>query len=63
MPKCPYCNSASHVVDTHQQYFETSKEAVFLHFYKCSLCRKTFRGTSVYSRNNYKTIKEDEENA
>lgn len=59
MPKCPYCNSASHVTDTHQQYFETSKEAVFLHFYKCSLCRKTFRGTSVYSRNDYKSIKED----
>lgn len=59
MPKCPYCNSAAHVVDARQQYFETSKEAIFLHFYKCSLCRKAFRRTSAYSRDTYKPIKED----
>lgn len=59
MLKCPYCNFASLVVDTRQQYSETSKGATFPYFYKCSLCHRTFRGTSADPRNNHKTIKED----
>ena len=28
MPKCPYCNSASHVISLHEEYLDALEDAI-----------------------------------
>lgn len=59
MPKCPYCNSASHVIALHEEYTEDGWEITLVRHYKCDACQKYFRGTSVYKSEEYEIIEED----
>ena len=61
MPDCPYCNSASHVIDLHEEYTEDGWEITFTRHYKCGGCKKYFHGTTVYvCQDQYEFIEEEE---
>ena len=59
MPKCPYCNSASHVIDLHEEYIEDGWEITLVRHYKCDACEKYFHGTAIYRSEGYEIIEED----
>lgn len=59
MSKCPRCNSASHVIDLHEEYTEDGEEITFIRHYKCGMCKKYFHGTTIYIRAGYEIIEED----
>lgn len=60
MPDCPCCNSVSHVIDLHEEYIEDGWEITFIRHYKCGMCKKYFRGTTVYvCQEQYEIIEED----
>ena len=59
MPKCPYCNSASHVIALHEEHTEDGWEITLVRHYKCSACKKYFHGTTVYKSEEYEIIEED----
>ena len=59
MPKCPYCGSASHVIDLHEEYTEDGWEITLVRHYKCGECKKYFHGTTVYKSEEYEIIEED----
>lgn len=59
MPKCPRCNSASHVIDLHEEYTEDGWDITFVRHYKCGACKKYFRSTAVYICDGYEIIEEE----
>ena len=59
MPKCPYCGSASHVIDLHEEYTEDGWEITLVRHYKCGECKKYLHGTTVYKSEEYEIIEED----
>lgn len=60
MPDCPCCNSASHVIDLHEEYTEDGWEITLVRHYKCGACKKYFRGTTVYvCQEQYEIIEEE----